>query len=238
MPYLKADDSRAIAIHEEYQLTNDSKTFLKDTREFLASKAAGGGGSGQQQQQQQTSSSPMPPAVTSASASPSSAMLPLGATTPVHASSHTPIQSPIRQPVGHPIQSLSATPNSHMSPAATSQNSGGQYHHHQQQHSNHPLVPLTAPPQSSPIPQANLSSFQLPSVLHHQQQQQQHNSMPPPPPPPTPQQQQGIISRLPAPLGFPVNVQQQQQQQQQERKRPLGIKMARVHAQQGKQKLF
>lgn len=36
MPYLKADNARAIAIHEEYQSTNDSKTFMKATREFLA----------------------------------------------------------------------------------------------------------------------------------------------------------------------------------------------------------
>ena len=250
MPYLKADDSRAIAIHEEYQSTNDSKSFLKATREFLDSKASGA----DPPSEQKASSSPVPapvptspwgagapsPSATSMlpeATAPSAAMLTPGTTTPVH-TSRTPIQSPIRPPIGFPRQneSLTTTPNSHMSAAAS----------HTNQHLlnlNHPLVPLTSSSNGSPIPpqygnsgQANPSSFHLPSAM---QQQQHHNNhhMPPPPPPPTPQQQQRAGSILPPPIGFPMNPHhhQQQQQQQQGSHMMMTMMMPPGHSQQQQQ---
>jgi hypothetical protein len=183
MPYLKADNPRAIAIHEEYQTTNDSKTFLKATREFLASAVSGGDSQAPAPAQAPTAptesttqtSAVQPPSNTSSTVQqPSEAPIP-----PVPAAS-TPIQSPIRPPAGYQHRPLTTTPTSNIS--ATSNQSPSSFS------LSHPMAFSSSA--SSPVPHNNPPSFHLPPT------RQQHNLQPPPPP-------QGPGARQP---GFPANL--------------------------------
>jgi hypothetical protein len=236
MPYLKADHPTARSIHEEYQLTNDSKTFVRATREFLANPTA----TNLNNQSRGESSSVPAPASTKPPTLPMSApsesaysmgqdtppipkTLPLpltgmssapmsrsGTSTPLQVASTPPIQSPMRPSIGYPIRPLTTTPtsNSNQSPSSFSM--------------SHPMSFSSSTNSPTPMGQTNPPSFYLPPTL------QQHQPLPPPPP-------HGPGARPPA--GFPSNpnhgmhVQHQQQQRSQHFNPPPSFPQGHPHPQ-------